>query len=250
MFELFPDMMDKPDSQSIGASLAYILAAFLILPFFLLFFALEFFSKPMVVSWVETGFHGITFLFCLKIYGSYLASNFRTARNNLGRFFLVTGLGIFACLGIWLFYAFNSFRGGIYECGSILGFPITEHNLLDYPVFLFEHTPISTLLCVSLIVPVSVCCLYYGTAFAPGCYDKPWLGYLLVTGLIAVPRFVNCLMFRWDTATELYTLAAQLPIHWIACFCYEQTDSIWAPILIHVVTNFIGSLFVMVLLVL
>lgn len=246
MFELFPDIMDKPDGHAVGGSLAYCLAAFLILPFFLLFFALDIFHNDLLMSWVEIGFHGISFLLCIKLFRSYLSDCFLTAKGNPARFFLVTGLGIIACLCVYFFYIFNRHGGWISAYGVAYALPVTERNLLEYPVFLVQVNPIPVLLCMTVMVPVSVSCLYYGTAFAAGCYQKPWLGYLLVTVMIALPRFANCLMFRWYPDVELYVLASQLPIHWIACYCYEQTDSIWSPILIHSITNLLGSLTAMV----
>lgn len=247
MFELFPEMLDKPDGHAIGAGLAYCLAMFLILPFFLLFFAVDLFTDPAALSWVEIGFHGLSFAVSVLMFRGYLADNLRPVREKPGKFILVTCLGLFACLLIWAIYFLTMNTNWVSIFGAYYALPITERNLLDYPANLFVSNPIPMILCMILLAPVSVSCLYYATAFAPGCYSKPWLGYLLVSVMIALPRLANCLMFRWHTDMELYVFAAQLPIHLIACYCYEQTDSIWSPILIHGVTNFLGSLAAIIL---
>lgn len=247
MFQPFPEMLDKPDSHAIGGGLAYCLAAFLILPFFLLFFAVDIFTNEKAMSWVEIGFHGISFLVSVLTFWEYLADGLRIAKKNLGKFCLITGLGTLACLVVWIFYYFTYFFSILSAYGVSLALPIVERNLLHYPAYLFISNPLPMLLCVTVLAPVSVSCLYYGSAFAPGCYNKPWLGYLLVTVMIALPRLANGLMFRWDAGMELYVFASQLPIHLIACWCYQQTDSVWSPIVIHTVTNFMGSLAVIIL---
>ena len=250
MFELFPEMNDKPDSQAVGGSLAYILAMFLILPFFLTVFGVLLFPTEEAQVWLEVVFHLVSFGLCVVVFREYLADCFLTLKRNVGRFVLVTILGTVACCGVWLcFCLFVPYEPyGVY--GVFYSLPVSEKNLLLYPLDVLWNNPIPGLLSMTLLTPVAVSCLYYGAGFAPICYDRPWLAYVLTTGLIALPRLANCLMFRWDVEMELAILAVQLPIHWICCYCYERTDSIWCPIIIHAVTNLLGSLAVLGLMVL
>lgn len=246
MFELFPEMYEKPDSQAVGAGLAYIVAGFLILPFCLTIFGLVLFPTEYAQSWLEIGFHGLSFFLCVRAFKDHLAECWDNLRGKIGRFLLVTSVGIVACILLWIGYVLL-IPGNAGLLVAFYSLPIVEKNLVIYPLTILVEIPILGVLAMTVLAPVAVSCLYYGTAFAPACYTKPWLGYLLVTLLISLPRLVGCLLFRWDNAMELSTLAAQLPIHWICCYCYERTDNIWSPILIHAVTNLLGSGVVMAL---
>ena len=250
MDKLFPEMFEKPDSQAIGAGLAYIVAGFLILPFFLTIFGLALFPTEYSQSWLEVAFHGLSFFICIRAFQDHLTECWNNLRGKKTSFVLTTALGILACCVLWIGYALFTPYDGMGLFAMFYSLPIVEKNLVIYPLTILAEIPIPGLLCASVLTPVAVSCLYYGTAFAPACYTKPWLGYVLVTLLIALPRLLGCLIFRWDNAMELYTLAAQMPMHWVCCYCYERTDNIWSPILIHGVTNLLGSGIVIIFLIL
>ena len=66
--------------------------------------------------------------------------------------------------------------------------------------------------------------------FAPVCYYRPALAYIVMAVFLAFPRFCNAATY-WDPATEWTLYFAQLPVHLLACRSYQKADSIWAPIL-------------------
>lgn len=247
MYDLFPELTDKPDSQMVGAALSYTLAAFLVLPFFLLIFAMDFYGNEQLLAWIEIGFHAVGFGICVMVFRSYLSDCFLTVRLSTGAFLKVTI--ICTLVSIALFSGYIS----MYDAtGSVFGYfstcyalPIAEKNLLTYPLNVILENPVLGILCMTVLTPVTTSCLYYGAGFAPVCYRKPWLAYPVVTALIALPRLANCLTFRWDNTMELVVLLAQMPLHWIACYAYQKTDSIWAPIVIHAATNLVGCVAVL-----
>ena len=87
--------------------------------------------------------------------------------------------------------------------------------------------------------PVAVSCLFYATAFAPVGCRRPWLAYPVVALLIAFPRICNG-MTCWNPTEELVLYLAQLPMHLLACWSYQKTDTVWAPIAVHAAANLIA----------
>lgn len=256
MNEWFPEMMDKPDSQMVGTGLAYIMAMFLILPFFLLIFALDAFESETVQTWLEFGFHVLSFVICVSVFRSHLSDSLRTARQDLKKFFTVTGiclaLSVAVLVGYYSYWLFlcddptaNSASIGLYYT-----VPMTEKNLLTYPLDMLMTNSQLALPCMAVLTPVSISCLYYGAGFAPVCYRNPWLAYLAVAALIALPRIANCFTFRWISQMEMTLYFTQLPLHFLACYSYQKTESILAPILIHSVMNLLGCFAMMALILL
>jgi len=104
-----------------------------------------------------------------------------------------------------------------------------------------EFLPFWGTLCLITIVPVTMCCLYYGVVFAPICVDRPWLGYLAIVLLSAVPRVVG-VGSAGLPMEQLVLFLIQLPWHLIACWSYQKSDTIWAPIGVYSAVNLVCSL--------
>lgn len=237
-------MLDKPDSQMVGAGLANILTMFLMLPFFLLVIAMDVYGSESIQAWIEIGFHLLSCGLIAWAFRSHLSDSLRTARQDLKKFFTVTGVCLVLCIGmiIGYYHLFLSVRPATdaVQFGFYYTLPLTEKNLITYPLNMLLVNPIPTVLTMSVLTPVAISCLYYGCGFAPVCYHNAWLAYPAVALLIALPRLANCLTFRWINEMELTLYLTQLPLHFIACYSYQKTESIWAPIVIHSVVNLLG----------
>lgn len=239
MVDLFPEMYDKPDGSMVGGGFGYIAAVFGILPFFMLLFAIDLLESEVVLAWVEIAYHVLGFVVCILVYRGYLSDCLRPIREKGGHFFAVTGVCLLLSLLLMLFYFFLfTFTGSAFSSyARFYALPMAENNFLTYPMDIVLDTQIAGLLCVTVLTPVTISCLYYGSGFAPVCYERPWLAYLAVAGLLFIPRLINCMTYRWIVEMELLVYAVQLPLHFIACYAYQKTDSIWAPILILAALN-------------
>ena len=244
MNDCFPEMMDKPDGYMAGASLAYILAMFLILPFFLLVFVMDVFQSETAQLWLELAFHGLSFGLCVRLFRSHFSDSTRYAQQNPKKFLAVTAVCLALSLGVIVgyFLVFRSIRpvNDLVEFGFYYTVPLTEKNFVTYPLNMLMTNPALTFLCMAVFTPVSISCLYYGSCFAQVCYRNPWLAYPAVAALLFLPRLINCFTFRWINEMELILYLTQLPLHLIACYAYQRTESIWSPILIHSVVNVLG----------
>lgn len=251
MNEWFPEMMDKPDGSMAGGALAYILAMFLILPFFLLVFMLDVFASETAQLWLEIGFHVLSFVLCIQLFRYHFTDSTRYAQQNPRKFLAVTGVCLALSLGVLVGYYFLfrslSPSSAFVEFGFYFTVPMTEKNFVTYPLNMLMENPFPTFFCMAVLAPVSISCLYYGGCFAQVCYRNPWLAYPAVALLLFLPRLVNCFTFRWINEMEMVLYLTQLPLHLIACYAYQRTESIWSPILIHSIVN-IFSCVVMILL--
>lgn len=246
MNDWFPEMMDKPDGQMAGAGLAYILAMFLILPFFLLVFVMDVFQSEAAQLWLEIAFHGLSFGVSILVFRFHFTDSLRHAKQNLKRFLTVTGVCLWLSVGLIIgyYYLFLSIHPptDFISYGFYYTVPLTEKNFVTYPLNMLLESPIPSLLCMAVLTPVSISCLYYGSCFAQVCYRNPFLAYPATALLIAIPRIVNCFTFRWISEMEMAVYLTQLPLHLIACYAYQKTESIWAPIAIHSVVNLLSGI--------
>lgn len=114
-------------------------------------------------------------------------------------------------------------------CAVLFSLPIVELDVFAFPRDLVQDVPLWGTLCTVLLTPVTTACLFYATGFAPTANRKPWLAYLVVALVLLFPRACNA--FNFDSLSiELILYLAQLPIHWAACWAYQKTDTVWAPI--------------------
>lgn len=94
-------------------------------------------------------------------------------------------------------------------------------------------------ICVVLLVPVVEETLYRGLLFGRLYAKKKWLGYtvsVLVFALIHVLGYVG----QYGIVQLLLCLVQYIPAGVMLAWAYEESDTIWAPILMHMTINFIG----------
>lgn len=241
----FPTMLERPESGQIGASLFYSILAFFSLPFILLLFMQGSFGNEQVTGIVEIVYHVINFLVAVCIYRAYMVESFELVRDDRKGFMRTVSFSAALILFIaCVLHALFGYSEGLLSLSAYGTLPLAEMELFTLSSNLILINPIWGTVCMVILAPVTVSCLYYAAVFAPICCKKPWLAYLVMALFIAFPRYCNAATF-WDPATEWTLFFTQLPLHLIACWSYQKTDSIWAPILTHMIVNTVSCVLIL-----
>jgi len=238
MKNLFPIMIDRPEKRNLICGVFYCLIAFWTLPFLLLLFMQGSFDNPVTLAWGDIAYHIINFIISLSIFHRYLAESFINVQADFKNILTIALVaGGMMCL-LMLFHIIGYFLTG----SELLWFaafgtlPVAEVELFVFSSEVVRQVPLAGILCMTILTPVSISCLFYATAFAPAACERPWLGYLLVVLLLAFPRICNGLTY-WYPMEELQLYLLQLPLHLLACWSYQKADTIWAPIIALSMTN-------------
>ncbi len=240
----FPLMQDCPEFPKRFVGLIYGVLAFFTLPFLMLVLVQGSFENEAVMNGVEIAYHVINGLLGLRIMWEYMQESFlytpidrkalcKTVAIGIGVMLLVANLE--ACLldvtkAPALSWAFS----------AIL--PAAESDLFALSSILSTSSPILGTISLVLFSPVAISCLFYAVVFAPICCKKPWLAYAVMAMYLAFPRLCNGLT-HWDLQTELILYFVQLPMHMIACWTYQKTNTIFAPILTWAIVNLLSCLY-------
>lgn len=239
MKKLFPTMLDKPDNRAVNFGFAYGIVCFFVLPFILGFSTMRTRGQSYEI-WLEMGYHLLNFLLLLIFFLPYLRDSFLLVQVRT-KIILKTALFggmVVALYKICLPYI-SAYFGNITLADTAFGSYITnESDLLFYSTAVIAEEPIWGTLCMSLLTPFTVSCLFYGTIFAPACVSRPWLAYLLIafTQLLIRLTLAFCL---WPFQEEMMIYLIHLPVHLLACWSYQKTDTIWTPIFLHMTANLI-----------
>ena len=223
MKRFFPIMNDEPEKGMHFALLAYWVFAFGVMPSWMPLFGDGYWNNIPVISWFEIIYHvlnGLVMVFMLK---TYLADSFLNVQLDPKGFLKIVGLS--ALVMLVLAAGLHSFYGYV----MVDFYPISEMVVAVTAGYLVEVQPIFGTICLSLFTPFAVVGLFYATGFAPVCRRNRWLGYLVVTLVLAVPCALD-ILWRGDAVRVFTAFALQLPMHWIACWTYQKADTIWAPI--------------------
>lgn len=129
------------------------------------------------------------------------------------------------------------------QMAALWVFPMTEASALSLPAVILLKHPVIGMLCMVLLTPLTVSCLFYATVFAPVCANRPRLAYLAMALALMIPRIFN-IWWLGNAGFEICTYLLQLPVHLLACWAYQKTDTIWAPIAAHALTNLLSGLIV------
>lgn len=237
-------MLDQPDKYAVGGAAAYGLFSYVLIPFVLYWVSFGFNSDPNFGFAGQLVHHGINFCVALSLFREYLRDAFLTVQTETGmvvRSVALSAVGIVVYfIGLWLVLpAINSFFWNSLLLGSL---PVGEVDLLMFSLDFIYISPIVGSLVFVLLTPVTTTCLYYAMGFAPVCYKKPWLAYVVVALVLAIPRAINSLLF-WSPAQEFAIYLGQLPIHLLACRAYQKSDTVWAPIFCLMTANLIACVF-------
>lgn len=242
MKKILPDMYDHPEPMMIIGSLGFGFWCFFIFPTLMALFCTGV-TSPSTLSWFEFGYHITNFIGAIWLFFPYLKESFFNAQINLKQFFSVS----FVCAAVCFVYAATISRFGlvssdyIYQLVAQSTLPLMESGFFNTYANFICINPIFGTICVTLLSPLTVSCLFYATGFAPVCCSKPWLAYITVAVVTAAPGFWS-IMSLWTIENELSMYLVQLPIHLIACVAYQKTDTVWAPVAVLTITNILGCL--------
>ncbi len=229
MKRVFPEMTDRIGNGYVFTVFAYWLFAFVMFPFALPIVVYGLYSDITLLSWVEIIYHiinGAVMLFVLK--GSLADFAFRV-RMKL-RSFLVT-VGITFCLmmvvrelAILMLESTDISMMSVYDI-----YPISEFDVLLTAGYTVGSNPIFGTICMAVFASISITGLFYASSFAPICCKRPWLGYIMVTVILALVTGFD-IFWRGFYDGVLITFLLRLPIHLLACWSYQKENTVWAPI--------------------
>lgn len=220
-------MYDSPENGQVVGGLSYGVIAFVVLPFT---FALFFFQRNdrQVYVILEYLYQAMNFAMMVTIFLPYLRDSWLNVILSPGKVIGVS-LGAAAVIAVWYIAFLAASRMELFRAADILFFgamPMTGIELMVLPgeFVLFGGVPAAIFLAV--LGPFTTVCLFYATAFAPVCVSgRRGLAYLSVAAMLAVPRFITWFTV-WGGWKEIPLYLAQLPIHWLACWTYQKTDTV------------------------
>lgn len=240
MDELFPMMLDEPEAQSCGVGVAYGLFAFFLMPALLSLTVTSALGLGDDGSeiWYEIGYHVINFVVMFLTFFTYLKSSFFNVTLHGKKVFGTAAV----CAAVVVVYrlalvVLSVFSGSMLFSEVAFGTLLTtEADLLYYSTAMLSVEPLWGALCVILLTPITTSCLFYASVFAPACTSRPWLGYLLAA-LVPGVAHLTLVFCLWPFEQQMAVYLVQLPVHLIACWSYQKTDTIWTPIFIHLFAN-------------
>lgn len=243
----FTTLTERPETGNSIAALIYQVVGYYSIPFMLLLVLQGAQNQIKIVAAVELAYHAFNFFVALFIFREYLTDTFDDLRHGFKR--LMKTVSLSTALIFLLAVVGNALFGSSQDLSSLTAYgalPLTEVDLFILPCDVVFTYPLLGTLCMGLLTPVAISCLYYGAVFAPICYTRPVLAYLAMALFLAFPRYCNAATF-WDPSAEWTLYFTQLPLHLIACWSYQKTDSIWAPILTHWIVNLLSCALIVLL---
>lgn len=236
MNKWFPEMYDRPENGSIAVSAIYWVICYFMIPFVTRFLSYAFSSDLFAVIGVDIATYIVNFLCIFWLFRAYLSDSYL----NIQKGFAVTVListGLVLLIEISLMYA--GIRLDWME--SLSAYPISETSVVATASVVVGANPLLGTLCMTFLTPITVSCMFYGTIFAPIANTRPLLAYAATAVLMVLPRLLS----TWWLGVGNYDVAIyllQLPVHMIACWSYQRTNTIWAPIITLSISNLLTSL--------
>ena len=241
MTKLFPHMSDSPERSQVMGGLSYGGVAFVVLPFTFTLFLFQR-NPDEILLFLEFLYQILNFSMMLAIFRSYLQDSWLNVSLDFKKVMGVSVTAAAMIAGLYLLYAAAG-AAELFESADLVfvgSLPMTGIELMMLPGEFVSLGGLPAMVVLVVLGPVTASCLFYATAFAPVCVSgKRWQAYLSVSALLAVPRIITACTV-WGGWKELPLYLAQLPIHWIACWSYQKTNTIWAPIFAHALVNMIS----------
>ena len=234
MNKWFPEMYDRPENGPAIASVVYWGICYFMIPFVTLFLAWAFSSDLSTVIGVDIATYIVNFLCMISLFGSYLSDSFLEVQLGMSRFIktvliaAVLILVVEVCLLLW------GYRWDL--MGVFWAYPISETSVVSSTAVVVLTNPLLGSLCMTVLTPVTVSCMFYATVFAPFAVKNPKTAYILTSVLLVLPRLLS----SWWLGNGIYDLSIyllQLPVHLIACWSYQKSNTVWAPIVSLGITN-------------
>lgn len=244
MGKSFPTLLDRPETGNVISAVFYDVLAFFSLPFLLLLFLQGSWDNGKAVAGVELFYHLVNFIVAVCIFREYLTETFYDVQVGFKGLMKTVSVssGLIFLLAMVL-HALFGFSDGNLMLTAYGALPLTEVDLFILPCDVVAIYPVLGTLCMVFLAPLAISCLYYGAVFAPICYTRPVLAYLVTAVFLVFPRYCNAATY-WDPTQQMVLFATQLPVHLIACWSYQKADSIWAPILTHMIVNLVSCVLI------
>lgn len=238
-----PAMLECPEKAQVGVGIFYNFVSFFLLPFFAIFLIADL-QDPVFYSWFEAGFHIINLVVCIGLFREFLSDAWNMFWLQKETLFSVIWRATLACCVVALVLLVTP----LLRYFGVLAIPVTEGQILLFASDMFYYNPLMGFVCAVVVSPIVTACLFYATGFAPAFNKWPWLGYVVVTALLAFFHIGND-STAFDTMSEIIAFAFQLPFHLIACWSLRRSDNICVPIITLAATNLLSSviLFIMAL---
>lgn len=232
---------DYPTKGRVYASAGYCFFGFGLGPLLLTFFGVGFELTVAEEIWAQIIFYIVNAVAAICIFRRYLWDSFSYYVQLYFREFIarVADGVVLTLMVAGVVYGIGTWAKSPLAMQGVL--PIVEVNLFALPSAIIENHLILGMICMVFITPFSTSLLYYATGFARTCSHNPVRAYLLMAFILAIPGIVNALTF-WPWEEEIILYLVQLPIHLIACRTYQKADTIWAPIVSHMIVNLLASL--------
>ena len=242
MHSYFPAMLNTPERQTTVPAITYFFFAFFIFPFVGVLFTFDE-SQMLYGAWIDILYHLCNFLVAGIIFLPYLKESFQQIMFEGKLFWSTVGICSAAVIVFKLIlFMISYFIGEQLFFSSALGSLLTSEMDLQYlSTFLALEQPIWGTLVLVLICPIAISCLFYGCVFNPIAYKRPWLGYVATVATLVLLRGLMIFCF-WDPSQQIALFFITLPVHLIACLSYHITDTIWAPIAVHSISNAVLAL--------
>lgn len=242
MKKIFPEMTERVSSGHVFAIFVFWVLCFVLLPFILptVIYGLE--NDIELQSWVEGIYHVVNGIAMISLLRNHISDSTFRMRKNLKNFIAVIGI----TLGLMLMvrYAEATLIPMIYP--NIISiydvYPMSEFEVLITAGYMVSSNPIFGTLCVTIFAPVAITGFFYASGFAPVCCKRPWLAYIMVSVLLLLVTGFD-IFWRGLYYGVFSTYLLRLPIHLLACWSYQKTNNIWAPIISLALFNLITSIF-------
>lgn len=248
MSKIFPSMHSKPEKGTFFALIPYCILSFIVIPTNLPLLGAGLWDDPTLGPWLEIGYHAVNTLLVIFLSKSYLKEEWFMVSTDFKFYLKHAALTVGLILGTEFLTLSFLAMCGVNISNMLQGLPMVDMTINHTPLSLLYHKPLFGTLTMVLLVPLSVTVLFYCFSFSPLAYKRPWLGYLSILVVTAIPPVVD-IIWRGEAALTLSMYFVQLPIHLLACWSYQKTDNVWTPIGALMGTNLVLSVIMMVLLV-
>lgn len=188
-------------------------------------------GSPLSESGISFALFALNFVCVIGIFWRFLWGNIKTASSHIGKTLLA------ALTGFVAYWTLNLLVGYL-----ILTFFPDFYNVNDDSIGnLMAESPLLITLGTVVLVPIAEEVLYRGLVFR-GLYNHSrvaaYVVSIVVFGALHVVSYIGS--FQWYHL--LLCFVQYLPAGLCLGWAYAKSNSIWAPILMHMVINLIGML--------
>lgn len=231
-------MIEEPDSRALCIGIPYWVIAFFVLPGLISLMFIPTGHDHIYSLWIEIGYHVLNFIVVLFAFLPFLRESFFTLQYSTKKVFGTAAAASGAIITLkMIFIGIAGYTQNELLFNAAYGTVLAnESDLMYYSSALMAYQPLWGTLTLVFLAPFTVSCLLYACVFAPVCKTRPALAYLLVTLLTLLIR-LSVAFCLWPLQEELVIYILLLPIHLIACWAYQRTDTIWTPIIVHFFSN-------------